>query len=147
MRKDSGIPYQKSTSGSISLFGVPNSHSLARGTRSSWGSLVNSNFFFVKSRYFEETYCQKAVLVSVPFQTNLLFATETLSGSLWPAPLFLQHRVSKGRLTCMRYGFTSSPSLTSKILSFIMVSTLTHMPAQHCFSQGRLLDKRLKSAQ
>jgi hypothetical protein len=48
--------YQKSINGSISLLGVPCSHSRALGRRISWGSLVSSNFFLVSSRYLEETW-------------------------------------------------------------------------------------------
>lgn len=48
--------YQKSINGSISLFGVPFSHSLAGGSNSSCGNLVSSSFFLVKSRYFDDTW-------------------------------------------------------------------------------------------
>ena len=48
--------YQKSINGSISLLGVPCSHTRVLGRRISWGSLVNSNFFLVSSRYLEETW-------------------------------------------------------------------------------------------
>ena len=47
--------YQKSIRGSISAFGVQYSHSLALGSNSSCGNLVNSSFFFVKSRYLDDT--------------------------------------------------------------------------------------------
>jgi len=47
--------HQKSIKGSISTFGVPYSHSLALGSNISWGNLVNSSFFFVNSRYLDDT--------------------------------------------------------------------------------------------
>jgi hypothetical protein len=47
--------HQKSINGSISDLGVPCSHSLALGSSNSCGKRVNSSFFFVQSKYFEET--------------------------------------------------------------------------------------------
>ena len=38
--------------------GVPYSHSLAPDRCSSWGNRVSSSFFFVRSRYLEETCCR-----------------------------------------------------------------------------------------
>lgn len=48
--------YQKSSSGSNTLFGVPCSHRLSSGSSSSRGKRVNSSFFFVSSRYLAETW-------------------------------------------------------------------------------------------
>jgi hypothetical protein len=47
--------YQKSRSSSTLDFGVPNSQRRLGGKLSSRGSLVSSSFFFVSSRYFDET--------------------------------------------------------------------------------------------
>ena len=47
--------YQKSRSSSTLDFGVPNSQRRLAGKLSSRGSLVSSSFFFVSSRYFDDT--------------------------------------------------------------------------------------------
>jgi hypothetical protein len=75
--------------------GVPYSHSRALGSSNSCGNLVNSSFFLVKSRYFDET-CSGISLV--------------LSLCLYP---FRRIRITRQQeprqLTCILYGRISSP--------------------------------------
>lgn len=47
--------YQKSNSGSSTALGVPCSHFLDSGSSSSRGRRVSSSFFFVNSRYLDDT--------------------------------------------------------------------------------------------
>lgn len=114
--------HQKSIRGSISAFGVPYSHSLVLGSNNSCGNLVNSSFFLVKSKYFDETYSGESLV----FLLCLCL--------LWRIQIARYSERTCGRkLTCILYGRTSSPIPRVATLASITIYSMSRYSASTSF--------------